>query len=777
MTFSLASAATAQVDHPVITELYQEPPGLGGPVGRDPQDPHQEFIEIYIPPLADLALGLNKDSLKLTIYDVEGDSSSPALALVNYRIDLPAFDLDPSNGLTGLARPSSGVVVLGWVDYVGNPPTDLAGTPATRVALVNGGVTGTAGYTFIAINGSQFTGTTNFPVPDAISHLDTVSDPIIGKIEQGSSALLLVNRDDPGYAVLCGNTDPGPCNSFPNLPAGTTLGASSLLDGFAPNDDNSFDPLDQPYAAPTGDNIDLEFVLPLGGAFSLLVPQLEEEDGDGYQRFFTDLLKTTEDVVANDPVIDSLTAYGSIANIGPFAPSPGVAPATTSAASLSVADALLQQFQVLTDTSARPGVFAANVGGDFGVDTGTTPGASSTPAAMTVLPGASTFAPVGQVTIDPAVEVITFATTPAGHMETISVQVDATPAGMGDPSVSNPTAIVSATFTAINPTQGIDTLGMPFEATSFLAVQSLPDEPGVLNEFATTSLAQRLAVSLGVYDFDSRGTGALLTNPLTDLSDPLVVDPLVATMPTDPLEFINPVGTNATLVQKVLNSQLVATGSTTYDASFNVGQTLVQAREFDMPGIIGTPTSGSGFVPSERIHYADSKGLPGRPSSGFTDVLTARDFELVLIDTNLEVLGTIESGATDDFGLVVEVGSIGGGASVAVGDFVMLSFMGGLEGADIDTLSMPPTGNLPNLTNLIYVDLDPLDTVLGIKTVSRVFVVDGSGTGEVDLLDVIALPEPGVLPGLGCGIGLLVLLSRRARKTSAIRAGRLALPE
>jgi len=133
------TAAAQGPDHPVITEIYQEPPATGGPVGRDPADPHQEYIEIYLPPLADLALSLNKDALNLAFYEVEGDSSSLNLTLVNYRIDLPTFDLDPSNGLTGLPRPSSGVVVLGWVDYIGNPPTDLAGTPGSRVALINGG--------------------------------------------------------------------------------------------------------------------------------------------------------------------------------------------------------------------------------------------------------------------------------------------------------------------------------------------------------------------------------------------------------------------------------------------------------------------------------------------------------------------------------------------------------------------------------------------------------------------------------------------------------------
>jgi hypothetical protein len=281
-------------DHPVITEIYQAPLATGGPVGRNAVDPHQEFIEIYLPPSAGLAPGLDKDALNIAFYSIEGDSSSLELAQVNYRIDLPTFDLDPSNGLTGLARPSSGVVVLGWVEFLGNPPIGLFGAPDSRLALINGGITSTTDFTFIAINGAMYSGTTNFPVPTAISHIDLSTHPSLGLIEQGSNAFLLVNRDDPGYIELCGIAEPLACDSFPNLPAGTVLAASSLLDGFASNDDSNFEIDRQPYAAPSGDNIDLEFVLPLGGAFSPLIPQVPET-GDGYQRRFVDSVKTTQD--------------------------------------------------------------------------------------------------------------------------------------------------------------------------------------------------------------------------------------------------------------------------------------------------------------------------------------------------------------------------------------------------------------------------------------------------------------------------------------------------
>ena len=61
-------------DHPIITEVYTDPVGLtDGPVGRDPANLHQEFIEIFLPPPSALAPGINKDALRLTLYEVEGD--------------------------------------------------------------------------------------------------------------------------------------------------------------------------------------------------------------------------------------------------------------------------------------------------------------------------------------------------------------------------------------------------------------------------------------------------------------------------------------------------------------------------------------------------------------------------------------------------------------------------------------------------------------------------------------------------------------------------------
>jgi hypothetical protein len=765
-------ATAAGPDHPVITEMYQDPPGVDSPVGRNLANLHQEYIEIYLPPLADLAPGLNKDALNLAFYEVEGDSSNPGL--VNYRIDLPTFDLDPSNGLTGLPRPSSGVVVLGWVDYVGNPPTDLAGTPTTRVALIDGGITSAADFTFIAINGSHFTGTANFPVPVAISHLDTVTDPaaVNGKIEQGSGVYLLMNRDHPEYPAspYCGQTDPGAgvtCNPFPDLASGVAFGGLSenaLLDAFAGNDDPAFRVDRQPYDPPTGDQIDLEVVLPLGGAYSLLAPQVEE-NGHGYARLLVDVVKTTESGAPDDPVVDALGAYRTIDNLSPFRATPGRVHFTTSPAELSLADPSLQVFEVLTHTYARAGVVAANVGGDFGMDTVTTPGASSSPTNMDLLSEVSSFGPLGQVPIGPAVGVNTFSTTPDGHTQVVSVQVDASEGTLSDPPLVNPSDSVAATYRAIDPLTGIDHLGAPAptRATAFVAVQGLPDQAGVANEFLGTDLGQWVSVQLGTSVFDARGHGLTLLNPATDLSDPVVVDPMIATMPTTPASYINRAGPSGKpdLLNAVLNSSEVLSGSGTYDDSFDVAMpggspSLLQAREFL---ITETPTSGGGFRPTESIHYADATGKVGMISNGLTDVFTGRTFELALVETALgpPPTGLLETGETDDFGLIVQVGQVGAGASVVPGEFVFLGVTGGRDGNDIDTLNVPPYNNQ---TLLIYVDLDPLDTVLGAKTITKLFVVDGSGNGEVDVMEVFTLPEPHPLLMLPAALGLLAILAR-----------------
>jgi hypothetical protein len=152
MLGAVLAAATAQtLAHPVITEAFLDPSGTNGPIGTNPANPQQEFIEIDLPTAASLA----KDALNLTLYDVEGDFSSTHRGHVNWRIDLPTSDLDPSNGLTlGAApRPPNGLVVVGWLDYVGDPPVALAGTRSMRVPLVTGGFP-PVDFAFVALNGN-----------------------------------------------------------------------------------------------------------------------------------------------------------------------------------------------------------------------------------------------------------------------------------------------------------------------------------------------------------------------------------------------------------------------------------------------------------------------------------------------------------------------------------------------------------------------------------------------------------------------------------------------
>jgi len=759
----LPAAAWAQIpDHPIITEIYQEAAIPGGPATADlqnPNTPHQEFIEIFIPPLADLSPSLNKDALNLTFYDIEGDATSPGLSQVNLRVDLPTFDLDPSNGLTGLPRPPSGVVVLGWVQYLGNPPIELAGSPDSRIAMINGGITSASDFTFLPLNGHHFRRAENFPLPLEVSYIDTDSDPITGKIEQGSSAYLLVNRDDPGYMKFCGITDflPAACDSFPNLAAGSGLGLSSLLDAFAINDDNSFSIDQQPYVAGTGDNIDLEFVLPRGGAFSDWVPQVPEE-GTGYQRILVDRLKTSEDGVTGneDPALDAATAYRPTSNMGPFFATPGYAALSTSPSRLSVAITPLQFFQILKDTRARPGLVAANIGGDFSIQIESTPGPTRDPSVINTDIGQSLSLPIAQSEIAPFFEIETFSTTPLGHSEFISVDIDASNSVPGDPDSIDPFHWRGAYLVTIDPTTGSDAQGQIFQGTALFALQGIPVVEGITNPFSETSLGN--AMQLGSVAFlDSRGNGASLSDPASNLSDPLFMDPLVATMPTDPDFFINPVGTGLDLVDVVLNSAEVASGARSYTNSFNASQTLVQAREFSLPG---TPTTG-GFTPTERIHYADAKGAAGKLSDGLTDVVTNRDFEVALIDSQLSPLGTLETGATDDFGVAVRVEQVGPGASASVGEIIFLSSMGGLEGADLDTLDVPP---YENLLTLVYLDLDALNSVMGIETIDKVYVIDGSGSGEVDIVEVVALPEPGASQALSLGALALGMLGRRKQR-------------
>lgn len=732
-------ARAAGPNRPVITEVFQNPAGTSdGPVGRLPANAHQEYIEIYLPEFADLRPGLNADALNVTFYEVEGDDTSSGNGLVNYRIDLPTFDLNLSNGVTpgAIARPSSGVVVIGWVDYAGNPPFDLAGTAATRVALINGGMTTTSGFVFVAMNGGQFSGTSNFPIPLAVSDIALPNEASSGIIQNGSGAYLLVNRDDPAYTELYDDAAiPIGQSADPSLPTGLVLGTSALFDAFACNDHGKFDVLEQPYAAPTGDDIDLEFVLPLGGAFSRLVPQIDAS-GDGYARRFLDVAKTTEDAttVNDNPITDALNAYRSLTQTGPFFPTPGRAAFTTSAAEMAVADASVQVFDTLAGTIGRPGVKCANLGGNHVIEATATPGGSSNPAVATLAVSDSDQAP-GQTALFPRVAVTVPASAANGATATASVSVSASNISGASPPVVSPIGSTSVTIRALNPTTGLSSTGAPFQATAFAALQGLPNDPGIPNEFANTSLAAFVAANLGGLVDDERHNGLLLTDPLTNLSDPILVDVMEDDMPDSELLYINPPSPAGldNLVTTVLNSADMLAGNESYLDNFNATNTLVKAVELT---INETRTSGGTFVPTERVHFVNAGGLAGLPDSGLSHATSQRGFEFALVDSNVEQLGTLESGETDDFGIVVEVGKTRAGASVTTGEFVFLSFSGGLEGEDIDSLNVPPYANQ---TVVIYLDLDNLDTVLGCETITRMFVVDGSGGNAVNIIEAFSL--------------------------------------
>lgn len=763
MVFLAGVAAAQAPDHPLITEAYQNPPGTDGPAGRTLTNRDQEFIEIYLPLASNLRPGLNKDAIRLALYDVEGDVISTALGRVNWRIDLPTFDLDPNNGLTpgALPRPASGAVVIGWVDYVGNPPIDLAGTPSTRVALVGGGLTSTSGYTFIALNGNQFGGTTNFATPVAVSFLNLTTHPVDGIIEQGSGVILLANRDAAGYLPLCSRSDPTICNSNANLALGTSILPSTVLDAWAPNDDPLFDPLLQPT---TGLGIDLEPVLPPGGAFTLLTPQIPEE-GEGYARRFPDVRRTTEDaVVGNEnPALD-YKQFRTVNALGPLLPTPGSVALTTSPAELALTIFTGSTTNVLVDTIGRPDVTAANIGGNVAMTLVTAP--SRTPvvphitvAGLTKLAGAT-----GQTTVHPQIEIDVPAATPAGENTLVSTTVTATPTNPGDPAVVNGVQLGFMQVVAVDPKTGQDVFGLPFQATSFLAVMPFVDQPAVSNELRGSSFGQFLLATLGNASQGSEGRASALLNAALDLNSGPAVAPLVSALPTNPLQYLSEAGPAARpdLTATVLNSAEVLSGNGSYLASFDATNTHVKARRFTIDTPTGeTLTKGGTYVPTEHVYYATAGGNATDRSSGFADATTRRSFELAIVDTNQVVL---EEGGGDDFGVVVKASRVRAGSPVVPGEFIFLSFMGGRQGEDIDSLAVGPGHAIATVS---LVDLDPLDTQLGVEAISDVYLVDANGSNEIDPLEVFTLhtaPEPGLAAGLFAGIAGLAAAARRGRR-------------
>ncbi|RME37795.1 MAG: hypothetical protein D6788_08705 [Planctomycetota bacterium] len=746
----LQTLLLAQIpDHPIITEVYTDPPGTNdAPVGRDPSNLHQEYIELYLPPAANLDPALNKDALRLTFYEVEGDTSSSGNTLVNYRFDLPTFDLDASNGITpgALPRPASGVVVLGWVDYVGDPPTDLAGTPSTRIGLINGGiVTAPPDFTFIAINGHHFTGTTNFPLLVAENLIDLPNEARSGVIQNGSAAYLLVNRDDPGYVELCDDKHAVDCaaGADPNLPNDSVgLRTSALLDGYAGNDDSQFDVTAQPL--PSGGGIDLDLVLPAGGAFSLLIPQIPETIStglnpgiaNGYARRFVDVPKTTENgnPFDDDPVQDALNAYRHIRNDGPFFPTPGRVVLTNTPPELGLGASAIKIVDILAGTTAPMRVIAANVGGNFPIDVTATPGPSSDPTIATFGSGDPALGVLGQEAAFPTLTVTVPTTAPDGATAQADVTVSASNSTMGDPPVVAPTQMTTVTATVLNPTTGRDANGLPFQATVFLAIQPIPAQAGVLNEFAQTEFAAHVQAHLGTIVQDTEGKTPTLLDPTTNINDGLLMDALIKDYP-DPGAFINfpaPPG-GLDLFQTVVQSAIIQSGSTTYDASLDFNTGTVKAVRFNVPD---TFTFGGSFTPSDPVYFADATGRLGDSASPLSNVVTSRDFEIAILETNVRLNSTIESGATDDFGLLIEVQSVEPGSPLVVGEFVFLSFTGGLQGEDIDTVAVGPG---PNVANLIYLDLDNLHDVLGIRSIEQIIFIDGGGSSTLDPVEAYSL--------------------------------------
>ena len=744
----LAVAATGMAhgaDHPIITEVFSNPWGNDGPVGRQASNANQEYLEIYLPTAAALSPTLNKDALRLTFYEVEGDSSNPQRGHVSFRVDLPTFDVDPSNGTTfgAIARPSSGLILVGWVDYVASDPnvggvvSGLAGTPSTRVALINGGVTtAPAGTVFVAMNGAQFDGTTNFPVPVSESFIDITNEHITGTFRNGSNAYLLMNRDNFGFTSLDDRRDPAGGPSWADLPGGSILGRSALLDALAGNDDPKFNITLQPYSAPTGLNIDLEDVLPAGGVFSMFVPQIPEAvNGGGYVRRFVDSTKTSEDGIPGnqDPALDAESAYVAINKDGPFFATPGSVTFTTATPELSVALASEHMFDVIANTTGGPGLIAANIGGNFPIDVSVTTGASSNPSVAAFSSGTADLGVMGQTPAFPRIAVAVPPGVSDGASASASVTFHSTNSNAGDPAVLNAIQSSTATVTVLNPSTGFDAFGVPLETTVYMAVQGLAADPLVNNEFLPTDLGAFVQTELGSRAVAAFGHAATLLSPTTNLENFAAIGPLEQSFPSSEANFINAPGAPGTfdLVNTVFTSAKVASGSTAYDASFDFTGTKIKA--ISIP-IRETSTTGGSFSPSEPLFFADAIGNVFDPRSGLSYATTNRTFEVALVDTNTTSAG-IESGQSDDFGIVVRVGQVIPGASVVPGQLVFLSYTGGLQGEDIDSVDVPGI----NATNLILLDLDNLHDVLGADTISEMFLIDSGVGGTLNVIEAFSL--------------------------------------
>lgn len=406
---------------------------------------------------------------------------------------------------------------------------------------------------------------------------------------------------------------------------------------------------------------------------------------------------------------------------------------TSSSPELGVPLSSRLTFDVIANTTGRPGLISANVGGDFPIDITATPGASSDSTVATFASAASATSVGGQTEGFPQIATTVPANAPHGSIATAPITFTAINSQAGDPAVVNPTQSSTATVTVLKPTTGIDENGLPLGTTVFLAVQGFGADPAINNEFLNTDLATFVAAHLGQDVEASLDNISLLLDPATDLEDILTVDPLRLSFPQTEAEYINVPGAPGTddLVTTVLNSAKIASGSTAYDSSLNAAQTAVKAIEIAIPE---TFTKNGTFSASEFLFFANDRGDVFNQRSGLSRVTTDRTFELALIDTNTKFTG-IESGDADDFGLIVEVGRIGAGASVVTGQFVFLSYTGGLEGEDIDTVDVPGI----NATNAILLDLDNLYDALGCETITRLFIIDADVGGTVNIMEVLSL--------------------------------------
>ena len=86
----LASMSLAQVpDHPIITRSQQCNRDQRYPVGRDPTNLHQEFIEIYLPTAANLNPSLNRTNPSDFLRNRR--RFRKPYAVINQRFDLPPW--------------------------------------------------------------------------------------------------------------------------------------------------------------------------------------------------------------------------------------------------------------------------------------------------------------------------------------------------------------------------------------------------------------------------------------------------------------------------------------------------------------------------------------------------------------------------------------------------------------------------------------------------------------------------------------------------------------